>query len=379
MHHRLTPLTVALLAAVATAQNNLGILQNVDASYATRGNHWNAGAFPSTQYTRIDGDFFRGWGYDGSNPGFRTIFGLHCVLQDFNGATPDPFQLVVYTESATQLAMPDVTNPIATTGSLSMPASAPGVTSFEVSAMFLTPIAAPAPADVFVGVHQLTPTNVLAQDGMTVWLTTAEDGMGQWTVRDVPGAGAPATGAEATYAGFRVPAVSQLAVMPRAQFHIEPILFAAGGVASARHLADPLHPAAGAMPGTSCQLSSHRPDARSPAANPGRADDLGMTFLMAGLPDNAPVLWLGDVSGGFGLETPLWLLLPGGSGAACVGLGSAVPLGVTLSSNGQATHLLVIPATLRPNLTNLALVQQAVAFHPGLSTFVAGPCQLAAL
>jgi hypothetical protein len=378
MHHRLALLAIALLAGTTLAQTPLGILRNLDMSWSARGDTFSAGAFPSTQYTRIDNDYITGWGYDDVNPSFRTFFGIHCFLQDFNGATADPFHFVVYPEG-TQVARPDVASPIVTTGSMSMPPGGPGVAAYEVSTLFVTPIAAPDSGDVFVGVHQLTPVNVLAQDGMTVWLTTAEAGPGTWTVRDVPGAGAPVTGAEATYAGFHVPAANQNLPMARSQFHIEPLLIAPGGVASARHIADPLHPAAALSPGTSCLLSSIRPDARSPSANPGRADDLGMTFLKVALPDNSPVLFLGDVSGSFGVQVPLGQVLPGASGALCVNLGTVVVLGVALSSNGEATHLLQFPAALRPNLANIALVQQAVAFDPVVNAFVSGPCQLSAL
>jgi hypothetical protein len=378
MRHPTVLVPFVLLVAGAVAQDNLGLLRNTGVSYSARGVGFAPAQMRSVQFNRIDTTSYGAWGFDPFTPGTRSFTGLHFRIQDFDQSTADPFRLVAYTEL--QPDFPDVANPLAMTGPISMPLGAPGLGAFDATANFATPIVAPATADVFVGLSQDDVVNFLATDGMTVWLTTAESGPGTLTVRDLPGAAEPAFSPANTVAGFFIPQLTTApAYVPRAQFHIEPIVATAAGVASALHYNDSWHGEASAPPGTSCVLSSLFPDARSPSLNAGRADDLGMTFRMSSIPDLSPVLWLGQLSQVLPAEVPLAFALPGANGALGVDPTFAVILGVSTTTGGEATNVIVFPAALRPMLGGIAIVQQAVAYDWAAANFVAGPCPISTL
>jgi hypothetical protein len=150
-------------------------------------------------------------------------------------------------------------------------------------------------------------------------------------------------------------------------------------VGTALHNVDPLHPSANMLPGTACMLSSLAPDARNPSRNPGRADDIGMTFRKKGIADNTPVFWFAQIASAFPGEVPLGSLFPGSRGALCIDLSSALFLGMTQTSNGQAWNVVTIPAAVRTRIAYQSVIQQGFAFDASISAFRAGPCQMSRL
>lgn len=363
--------SLTMLAGPLLAQNHLGVYRNTTIGSPMRG----AGAAPytnpSVQWNRIDVERYGPWGYDLATPTMCTFTGLHCHIQDENGATSDTFSLVAFTADPALADFPLVAAPLMTTGALTLPFVPFGASAWDASLNFATAAQAPAGADVFVGVSQHTAWGGSPIDGISIWTIS---GGGAFGGVDLSGPAAPTTSPGDTYAGWFVPSTGAMGYVPRRQFCIEPILATAGGVASALHHNDPLHPAANVAPGTSCMFSGQFPDARLVPLNPGRADDLGMTFQKAGIPDGSPVFWLAELSATFAPPFSLAAYLPGSTGAVCTAPGTT--LGFTVTNAGLATHVVILPPAARALLPGVSILQQAVALDAGTFLLHAGPAQI---
>jgi hypothetical protein len=373
MRKLLPVVSLSLLAVPALAQDNFGVLRNVGVTYTSRGGAAAANTNPSVQFCRFDVDRYAGWGVNPANPGNREITGLHFFIQDQDLATQDSFSLVAYTEDPANLGYPNVAAPLATTGNFVLPIGT-GAGAYNLTANFANPVSVPSNADLYVGVSQNTAWATGTTDGCSIWATS---GNGTAATTDRPGASAPTTAPDNTYGGYFVPSTLVVAYSSSRQFHIEPIIATAAGVASALHYADTLHPAANTAPGTSCMFSAQFPDGANPPLNAGRADDLGMTFVKTGIPDGSLVFWLVEVGSSFApFEIPVSNFLAGSSGVLCLNLGNYQTVGFSVTASGVATNVLVFPGSARTSLAGLPLMQQAAALD--LTTFLitAGPCSL---
>ena len=137
-------LAVAVATSSLVAQNNLSNFLNMGVTFTSRNG---ANFVPATIYTRLDVESYAGWGFDAGQPGLRVFSGLRFDIQDQDLATQDTFQLTAYTELTPPSNTPDTTAPIATTGNFVLPVGT-GAGAYLASANFVTPIAAPATADV---------------------------------------------------------------------------------------------------------------------------------------------------------------------------------------------------------------------------------------
>src|SRR5262245_46563909 len=95
---------LALLPALAGAQDFIGLVYNVETSAASRGA---LGNNAGETMTRIDGSQIAGWGAE--TPGRRTIRAIACIVQDLDAATPEFFDIKLYPEHPTNAGFPDVT------------------------------------------------------------------------------------------------------------------------------------------------------------------------------------------------------------------------------------------------------------------------------
>lgn len=372
MHKHLSLASLALLAGAVTAQNNMGLFANTDVTFTSRGGNAAANTNPSVQFTRIDVEKYAGWGVNATLPGTRNFTGLHFFIQDQDLATQDQFSVVAYSEDPALVGFPNAAAPIGTSGAFVLPVGT-GAGAYNVTANFATPVSAPAAADVYVGISQNNVWNAAVTDGLSIWAISGAGGT--TATRDLAGFSAPVGSPANTYSGFFVPTPTTLAYSAQRQFFIEPIVVGAGGVASALHYGDVLHVAAGNGAGTSCMFSSQYPDGASPSFNAGRADDLGMTFQMTGIPDNSLVFWLAEISGGFAPELPMSGFIPGSTGVTCVSFGAST-MGFSFTTAGVATHVLNIGLATRPLLQGVPFVQQSVALDTTTFLLHAGPCQM---
>lgn len=350
---------VALLAAAAAAQTPLGVLRNVPFSFVTRGVGTQV-QNPTVNFTRFDADRYAAFGVDPAQPGVRQILGVRCLLEDLQGATVDPVAFRVMTADPLNTGYPDAQNPIATTGTFTLPVGS-GPVAYDASLAFQTPVTLPVGADLYVGVFHLNPMLPSLLDGSLVGVTM------RLLLR--PGAAAPTTAPDDTYSGWYVPATGTLTYGYQQQYLIEPLV-ATGGVASAM-VASALTP----FPGHSGMFVSQYPDAANPPLNAGRADDLGMTFVRPGLPAGSLVFFFGDFTGAFAPEVPLANLLPGSTGAFCIDPTVAVSFGLTVSTGAATGRVTAIAAAARPLLTGISIVQQAVALDVTTLVAHAGPGQ----
>jgi hypothetical protein len=365
MHKHLL-IAVAVATSSLVAQNNLSSFLNMGVTFTSRNG---ANFVPATIYTRINKDNYAGWGVDATQPGMRVFTGLRFDIQDQDLATQDTYQLTAFTESTTP-HVPNTAAPIATTGNFTLPVGT-GAGAYLVSANFATPIAAPASADVFVGVSTTLGWTNPITDGLSIWATAGD---ATSALRDEAGFGEPITTPGNTYSGQYTPSTTTHGFGARRQSHIEPIFASPAGVASALHYNDPVHANANTFPGTTCMHSALNPDSRSPSRIAGRADDVGMTFRHAGIPDGSLVFFIADIAPSFGTEFPLSMFLANSLGAVCVNLGSAQTIALGFTASTTASNVITFSAASRALLSGLPVIQQAIGLDVTTNVGYASPC-----
>ena len=362
-------LAVAVATSSLVAQNNLSNFLNMGVTFTSRNG---ANFVPATIYTRLDVESYAGWGFDAGQPGLRVFSGLRFDIQDQDLATQDTFQLTAYTELTPPSNTPDTTAPIATTGNFVLPVGT-GAGAYLASANFVTPIAAPATADVFVGVSTtLGWTNPIA-DGLSIWATSAATQVapGQW---DAPGFGEPTILPGNTHSGAYQPVANTHGFAVTRQSHVEPIIATPAGVSSSLQVGNVNHTAAGTSPGTTCMHSGLSPDSQSPPRNAGRADDVGMTFRHTGITDGSLTIFLVDIAAGFGPELALSGFIPGAVGAVCVNLPTVQTIGIGFTTAGAVSNVITFDAASRTFIAGIPLIHQAVAIDAISGLAYAGPC-----
>ncbi len=376
MHPFASFVSLLALAASALAQATLGITDNVTSMASSRGSSSLANFNPVTVWNRIDKEKYAGWGYTDANPGFRTIRGMRYTLQDQDPTTQESYSLVFFTEDPARPNYPLVTAPVATVGPLPMfTASTSTPAAWVITTSFATPVLVPANADVFFGVELPTPFNANFTDGMSAHMVAGSVGHAGG-LADYPGASAPVGLGFGGYYEATTQTLVYSAPLQR-QYLFDPIL-EVGGVALTQHYGDSLHLAANNYPGTGCMFSSQYPDSASPSLNPGRADDLAMSWASA-VADGTLVVFLADVAVTFGPEQPLSAYAPGSTGALCLNAQSMMVLGFSSTQGGKSAYQIVWGAAVRPLLPGLPLVQQGIAFDAANNRLVAGPAQISIL
>lgn len=367
MHKHLSIfIAVATVTSSLVAQNNLSDFLNMGVTFTSRNG---ANNVPATIYTRIDKESYAGWGVDAAQPGMRVFSGLRFNVQDQDLATQDTWQLTAYTESTTP-DTPDTTAPVATTGNFVLPVGT-GIGAYLATANFVTPVAAPAAADVFVGVSTTLGWSVGTTDGLSIWATSAAVAS---ALRDEPGFAEPTFAPGNTHSGHYQPVANTHAFAVTRQSHIEPIIASPAGVCSALHNADPVHANANTSPGTTCMHSALSPDSQSPPRTAGRADDVGMTFRHVGMPDGSLAIFLVDIAPAFGTEFPLSLFLPGSVGTMCVNQASVQSVAIGFTSGGSASNVITFSPATRTYIAGVPLIHQVVTIDALTGTAYAGPC-----
>lgn len=373
--HRFALWSVVTLAlpATAAAQDFMGILNNTDTSFTSRG----SATVPNTNlaivFDRLDKEFYAGWGFDPVNPGMRQILGMHAWLQDQIGTTPETFQFMVFTESAVQPNFPDVSAPLGTIGPIPTPLNtAAAAIAWEFTASFTTPLLAPASADVYVGVELPNPAvGTYPTDGMSCWAlyyVSVTSG-----ISDLPGTAHPTLPPELVGNGgwyVASPLTGPLyAITPR-QWKIEPIIAGATGVACTI-TNQTTAPSSNVAPGTSSQGSGLYPDALNPPLNIGRADDVAGRWFKSNTPNNTPVFFL--LAFNFGPEIPASGMLAGSTGVLCADLTTLTVLGIQFTTNNQAFQVISIPPAARAIIGGMTIVHQAAGLNAA-GGVDAGPC-----
>lgn len=383
----------AAIAAALPAQNRMGTFDNTGTTYATRGGAAAANTNPADLFVRLDKEKYAGF-TTGLTPGTREITGLNFVMQDQNLATQEPFNLIVYTESATTPNFPDVTTPVGLSGAFGLPIGTGGG-AYNASANFATPLSAPAAGDVFVGLRFTTPWTISGgqvTDGPSVWEIRGVVVTATGASYDLPGPGRPsAPPEEGTFGGIYVPTTTTGPVGPAypitapTMYKISPVLPIAGGCATAvtnqaNHVESTSASVAGFTvqapgAGTACMMSGLHPDSANPPLNGGRADDIGAIYVntAANVPTGSPVFFLIDL-GTFGPEIPVSAFIPGSTGVVCLNLGTAQTLAITLMGSGFTSHVATFPASARSLLSGISWLRQTVGFNVTTGQAHAGPC-----
>lgn len=358
----------SLLVAAAVAltfhtpcQDVMGLLNNTDTSFTSRGSATGPNTNPSFAFVRIDQEHYGGWGYDPANPGQRAIQGIRVVLQDQIGSTPETFGVLIYGEDPAQPDYPDISTSLGGVSGVPVTGTAAGAQVSDVLVTFATPILVPAGTDVYPAVDLPQPTGaVWPTDGLSVHaLYYGATTSGTF---DAPGGSHP-TATQYGNSGYHVPAIPQAATYtttPR-QWKIEPILAGATGVAGTV-TNQTSAPQSNTAPGSSSMASGLHPDAVSPPLNAGRVDDISNRWFRSSAADGTVVLFFFDL-GPLGLELPGNLLVPGSTGLACLNTTSAEFVGIGLTLAGEASYTIPIPAGVRPILGGLSVSHQAAALN----------------
>lgn len=370
-------LSVLILAtAPALAQDNLGVLNRTDTSFTSRGSNVSPNSNPSYVIARLDKEYYAGWGVDPANPGMRQIRGVHALIQDQIGNTPETYGVLVFTEAAAP-NFPDITTPLASVGPFPTPGST--VTTaivWDVTVSFTTPVLAPASGDVFLGLDYPQPlVGVWPTDGLSshaLYFT----GVTTSGFSDQPGASHPVTPPEEAGNGsWYVPSLPALGVtyttVPR-QWKIEPIVSGAVGVAGTI-TNQTTAPLSNAAPGTSSMASGLHPDAQNPPLTAGRADDIASRWFKSGTPDGTPVFFMMDL-GTFSPEIPVSALLAGSTGVVCLNLSSLVVVGIGFTTTNQAFLTLPISPAARTYIAGTSIMHQSAALDMITSVAHANGC-----
>lgn len=363
-----------IVALSCPAQSPLGILNQTDTSFTSRGSASIPNTNPSFAFQRIDQEHYAGWGIDPMNPGMRSIQGMHYFIQDEVDTTPESYGLVVYGEDPMGPDFPDVSTNFGTAGPIPTPTvTSPtgGAIAWNITVTFTTPMLVPKGIDVFPALDLPQPMvgGPWPMDGLSVHALYYQ--MTTSGTYDEPGAGQIAS--QSGNGGYHVPGmIGPTYTVTNRMWKIEPLVPGAGGTAGTI-TNQTWAPLSNAAPGTSSMSSGLRPDAQNPPVNMGRADDVATRWFQTGTPDNTAVLFFLDV-GNFGMEIPLNALVPGSTGAACLNITSAQLVGLGLTLNGEAFQTLSIPAAVRPFLAGITLMHQAAGFNAMTGGFDANGC-----
>ena len=104
--------------------------------------------------------------------------------------------------------------------------------------------------------------------------------------------------------------------------------------------------------------------------NPGRADDIGFSYLDTTHADGTFVLFFADFTG-FGPELSLQGIVAGSRGVACLPLATMQNFGSAVTTSGVAHLHIPIPPPVRSVLAGVSMYMQAVALDVVLH---ASPC-----
>ena len=359
---------LTVLAAIPgpalVGQDVLGLLNRTDTSFTSRGSSSAPNTNPSFAFVRIDHENYAGWGVDPANPATRTIQGLHLVLQDQVGATPETFGTAIYRENQGLPNYPDIAAPLATAGPFPTPPNTLTTAAvLDVIVNFATPVSAPTNEDLFMAVELPQPAvgGTWPSDGLSVHaLYYVNVTSGSF---DLPGGSHPTTPPEQGNGGYHVPSLAlgpTYTTTPR-QWKIEPVVPGAAGVAGTI-TNQTTAPQSTVAPGTSSMASGLYPDAVNPPRNLGRLDNISGRWFRSGTPDNTPVFFLLDL-GTFGPEIPMPAIVAGSTGVACLNLATAQLIGLGFTFNSEAIFPIAIPAGARPLLTGVSLMHQAAGFN----------------
>lgn len=366
MLHRLaTSLTATLLViALLPAQQRKGSTFQVRESVASRGALLTAAG---ELITRFDRDDYRGFCTDPASPGMHSINGYSFGVTDADGSTPESYSVKFYGESTTQAGFPDVANPLLVLGPFTLPAAPTGPAVFTVSSSVGAPLLVPVGADLFVGIAvNAAPTWPL--DGLGVHAVLGGPSA-RWATFDQPGA------SPIQHNGYGLtfnPLFTSLSYPSPRQLVIDIHGISPGGACTAiTNQAG--YTISNATPGTGSFFSGLHPDARTPPANSGRADNVAFNYLDASMPNGMAVFFLAAL-GNFGPELPLSSFVAGSVGVACLPAASTVTLGIGFLNSGVATNVINIPASIRPTLAGLQLVQQAIGLVPAPFSLRGSPC-----
>ncbi|MBK8101040.1 MAG: hypothetical protein IPK26_28485 [Planctomycetes bacterium] len=360
MRLTLTAVLPAVLAALPAQQQPIGSTFRTANSVNSRG-----GVFSSqvTLIARFDRADYVGWGKANGLPGVRQITGVTFQSTDNDGSSAESWSVVIFTEDLANRGYPLVTAPVATFGPFTNAVRPAGAAGFTHTITF-APVSVPDGADVFVGVQLATvsgwPTNGHAVNCLLGNPT-------RWPTYDQPGA-API---EHMGYGLAWDGVSPPVYNTPRQLLID-ILHDAPGAAATAITNQTSLAISNTAPGTGSFLSGLHPDATNPPFNPGRADDVSFVYLDTQMPNGTPVFFLADF-GNFGAELPFAGFVPGSIGALCLNPVTASTMGFQVLAGGQTSMGITIPAAIRPTLSGLALVRQAVALTPTL-TLRGSPC-----
>ncbi|MCA8950417.1 MAG: hypothetical protein KDE27_13000 [Planctomycetes bacterium] len=362
-----------LLPATAGAQSVLGILNNTDTSFTSRGSATVPNTNPSVSFVRLDKEAYAGWGVNPATPGMREILGMNGVLQDQIDTTPDTYGLVVYTEDVANPNYPDVTTPVGSVGPISLPTGTSGAAAaWAINVNFTTPMLAPATGDVFLGVDMPQPlTGTWPTDGVSchaLYYVSVTSG-----INDLPGGSHPTTSPEDNNGGW-YSAVSTLPptyTTTQRQWKLQPLVAGAAGVAGTI-TNQTSAPQSNAAPGTSSMASGLYPDAANPPLNAGRADDIVSRWYMSGAPAGTLVFFLASFNA-FGPEIPLSTFVPG-SGVVCLDTAAFFQIGFSPVTADQAFFTWTLTPAARSAVAGLRIVHQSIGLDPATGMAMANGC-----
>src|SRR5262245_4523753 len=311
---------LALLPALAAAQDFVGLVYNVEATAASRGM---LGNNAGETMTRIDGSQIAGWGAE--TPGRRTIRSIACIVQDLDAATPEYFDIRLYPEHPTNAGFPDLTAGVTFFTGAPGPTGSGGLAALRVVTP-IAPVSVPIQGggDVFVSFVMPVAT---ATDGLSMQIVLGYS-TGSFTRWDTPntllgGTPPPAAGPNNSYFLTRIGASATYQQRRQIWVDVQQATAGGTGLAITNQTSYPTSnnppPAGwGPAPGTADFLSGSFPDGSG--SNPGRADDIAMEFTKFGFGSGRIVAFLRDLdfTPAWGPEIPVGSVFFGSTGVTCL-------------------------------------------------------------
>lgn len=367
---------LALAASSLSAQQFIGFAHNLESGATSRGAI--AGGAGEVM-TRIDASDYAGWANDPSNVQNRLIRGVSCIVQDQDAVlTPETFNIKFYREDPARPGYPLLSSGVMAVTGVAGPAAPPSgvVAATYHSITFATPVSMPVGADTFVAFAVPANNGWFGSDGLSFHFSLGYQPNASYTVFDLPGAAmGPLETSAVTPASSYALSWSQssgvMAYSTRRQMIVDLASDAAGGVITASTNQGSYISSNGAD-GTASFMSALHPDAVNPAANVGRADNIGYRFEDTSLADNSPVFYVAAL-GSFAPELSLSLVVPGSSGAVALNMQNSVTFALGLTSLGGSQVSVTVPAGARNFISGWPLLQQAVAYDGLTGTLHAAP------
>lgn len=358
-------LAVLSLCAAVAAQTPqpTGTLLRANANLFTRGG---AGLGPGELLQRFDSELVTGFGTDPQQPQVQWVDGVLLQCLDFGSNVPDGrFTVTLYTEDPVRSGYPDLAQPLG-----SQPGVLCTVPAFSnLPVFFAAPLATPAGRDLFVGVRINATTSNYFGTRLNVLTSTTTN-----SVYDLAGPGLPASPPEqASFQLFRNLASNTLTYQSRGQYMIDLLVRGPSGAPTAI-TNQPHYPISNPI-GTTSMLSGNHPDAASPPANAGRADDVGYLFRDVDLPAGSAVVFLAAFAP-LAAPVPLAQFVPGSVGSSCLDPRVQFALGVATTGPGlDAAFLTSIPGPARLMVRGLSFGQQAIGLT-ATGSLRGAPCGL---